>query len=526
MHGDLAQRIAAGCAVVTPNRRLAAHLTRAYDARQAAAGKSAWPTADILPFAAFVERAYRDALYSAEAAALPVLLAPAQEQALWESVIRDSDAGDALLAIPETAAVAREAWRLAHAWRLTARIGAFALNDDGKAFRQWAQRYEAVTRRARQTDRARLTDVTATLIARPGIRKPRSLVHYGFDVLMPQQSALFEALAAAGCEVTGAGPEPGGGESMRLACADSVEEIRRAAAWARARLEANRAARIGIIVPELARHRAAIRRIFSAVVEPAYALPGARHDTLPFNISHGEPLASYPLVHAAFLGLELAGREIDFERASRLVRSPFIAGGDSEAARRARLDAWLRKRAEPAVTLERLIALIARADAGCPVLAQRLAALAEFRKARLFGGQPPSAWARAIAEALALIGFPGNAASTRRNSRRSRNGTRRLPTSRRSTAFFRARDTPTRCRGCGAWRRTSSSSRRHPTCRSRCWASSKRPACSSTTSGSWGFPTTPGRARPIPIRSCRSSRSAMPVFRRHLPPACSSSRGV
>ena len=36
-----------------------------------------------------------------------------------------------------------------------------------------------------------------------------------------------------------------------------------------------------------------------------------------------------------------------------------------------------------------------------------MSALAEFRKARLFGGQPPSAWARAVSEALALIGFPG-----------------------------------------------------------------------------------------------------------------------
>ncbi|HSE00773.1 MAG TPA: hypothetical protein VLB72_08580, partial [Burkholderiales bacterium] len=407
MRQDLAQRIEAGCAVVTPNRRLAAHLTREYDARQAAAGKSAWPTADILPFTAFVERAYRDALYASDAAGLPVLLAPAQEQALWESIVRESDAGDLLLAIPETAAVAREAWRLAHAWRLTGRLGAFPVDDDGKAFRQWTQRYEAATRRARQTDSARLADVTAPLLARPDIRTPRALVYYGFDLVMPQQQALFDALAAAGCEVAEAGPEPAGGERLRLACADSADEIRRAAVWARARLEANGAARVGIIVPELAKHRSAIRRVFSAVMEPAYALPGSRHDTLPFNISLGEPLASYPLVNAAFLALELAGREIDFERASRLIRSPFIAGADSELARRARLDAWLRKRAEPALTLERLLALMARSDAGCPTLAQRLAALAEFRKARLFGGQPPSAWARAISEALALVGFPG-----------------------------------------------------------------------------------------------------------------------
>jgi len=407
MRPDLAQRIEAGCAVVTPNRRLAAHLKHDYDAWQMQAGKPAWPTADILPLSAFVERAYGDALYSGHAAGLPLLLAPAEEQALWESIIRDSDAGGILLAIPEAAALAREAWQLAHAWGLLPRLGKFPLNEDGKAFQHWAQRYESITRRERQTDGARLAEVAASRLALPEIRKPPCLVHYGFDFVMPQQAAFFQALAAAGCDVSGAGPQPRGGERLRVACVDSAEEIRRAAAWARARLEANAAARIGVVVPGLAQHRKAIQRIFSAVMEPDYALPGRRRPALPFNISLGEALNSYPLVSAAFLALELAGREIDFERASRLIRSPFLAGAESELARRARLDAWLRARAEPVVTLDRLLALMAHEDAGCPALAQRLAALAEFRKARLFGGQPPSAWARAIFEALTVIGFPG-----------------------------------------------------------------------------------------------------------------------
>lgn len=407
MRQDLAQRIAAGCVVVTPNRRLASHLKQQYDARQAASGALAWPTADILPFSAFVERAYEDALYSDQAATLPILLTPAQEQARWESIIRESEPGKALLAIPETAALAREAWQLAHVWRFVSSLGKVPPNEDGKAFQQWTQRYEAITRRERQTDAARLPDVTASLLARTEVRKPQSVVHYGFDLVMPQQAALFAALASAGCDVTGAGPEPRGVDPLRVACADSTDEIRRAAVWARTRLEAGAAARIGVVVPEFAKHRQAIRRIFSAVMEPDYALPGTPDPALPFNISFGEPLTSYPLVNAAFLVLELAGREIDFERVSRLIRSPFLAGADTGFAWRARLDARLRKRAEPILTLERVLALIAREDTGCPVLAQRLAALAEFRKGRLFGAQAPSAWARAISEALALAGFPG-----------------------------------------------------------------------------------------------------------------------
>ena len=407
MRHDLAQRIEAGCAVVTPNRRLAAHLKHEYDARQMQAGKPAWPTADILPLSAFVERAYGDALFSGHAAGLPLLLAPAQEQALWESIIRDSDAGGILLAIPEAAALAREAWQLAHAWGLLPRLGKFSLNEDGKAFLQWTQRYESITRRERHTDGARLADVVASLLAKVEIRTPKSLIHYGFDLVMPQQAAFFEALTAAGCEVTSAGPETRGGDRRRVGCADNADEIRRAAAWARARLEADGGARIGIVAPALVRQRKAIQRIFSAVMEPDYAFPGSRHATFPFNISLGEALAAYPLVSAAFLVLELAGREIDFERASRLIRSPFLAGAESELARRARLDARLRKRAEPVVTLDRLLTLIAHEDAGCAILVERLSALAEFRKARLFGGQPPSAWAKGISDALAVTGFPG-----------------------------------------------------------------------------------------------------------------------
>ena len=103
----LAEGSAAGLTVVTPNRRLALALKRAFDELQAARGLAAWDAADILPITAFVERAYEDAVYSELAPELPVLATPVQEQALWENVIRDSGAGESLLAVPEAARLAR-----------------------------------------------------------------------------------------------------------------------------------------------------------------------------------------------------------------------------------------------------------------------------------------------------------------------------------------------------------------------------------------------------------------------------------
>ena len=83
----LGQGHAARITVLTPNRRLAQALQRDFDRSQLASGIASWETADILPFNAFVERLWEDALYSDLAAQVPALLSPAQEQALWEDAI-------------------------------------------------------------------------------------------------------------------------------------------------------------------------------------------------------------------------------------------------------------------------------------------------------------------------------------------------------------------------------------------------------------------------------------------------------
>jgi probable DNA repair protein len=410
----LARGLAGGVTVVTPNRRLAQALSREFDAAQAGQGLAAWESADILPCTAFVERCYEDALYSGLASGLPILLTPAQERASWEDIIRRSDAGEALLAIPETAALAADAWKTARAWRLLDSLRSGQLNEDAAAFRDWCAQYSLRCERQRHTDAASLSDLVAARVSGNEVRKPKLLAVYGFDIVTPQQQALFDALRAAGTQIVASAPEPREASVLRLACVDARDEIGRAAAWARARLAANPEASIGIVVPDLGKQRKAMLRMFRTVLAPASMLPGAfgaarpnlDPDPLPFNVSLGEALTGYPLVQTACLILELAGREIDFGRASLLIRSPFIAAGESEAAGRARLDLELRRRAEPAITLDRLLDTLAGAGAHAPELAQRLRQLAGFRKSDLFAARPPSEWARAITEALKLMGFP------------------------------------------------------------------------------------------------------------------------
>jgi probable DNA repair protein len=401
LFAQLAAGHAGALTVVTPNRRLAQVLAAEFDARQLAAGRVVWETADVLPYAAFVERLYDDALHGEGGAALPLLLTADQAETLWEDVIRRSPQGRDLLAVPETAAQAADAWTAAHAWQLLERFDRIPLDDDSAAFLGWARAYGAHTDRERLTDRARLPAIVAGLLDDARVKKPRQLVAYGFDVVTPQQRAFMQALAARGAAISTCGPVRYAGAAVRVAALDVRDEIARAARWARARLEANPAARIAIVVPDLARRKNALARALGQTMDPAgtAAVP-------PFNVSLGAPLADRPLVAHALAALALGGRELEFEHASALVRSPFIAGGETELHARARLDARLRRRAEPLVRLDRLAGELDEA----PLLGRTLGRYAEFRKARLFAPRASGDWARTFGDALSLLGFPGERA--------------------------------------------------------------------------------------------------------------------
>ena len=394
--------------VITPNHRLAQALQREFGEQQLLRGELLWESADILPWSGFLERACQDARY-ADVDPLPLAIGTAESQALWENLLRNSATGEGLLAVADAARQAYDAWQLTVRWRLTPHLSNATLNEDSKAFLEWAPRYERALQRGAMMDAAQLADRVLPLMAGGRIRIPQELIVCGFDSFTPQQADFLCGLEQAGCEIRTAQAPVRAGSVARVPCADAEEEIRRAAVWARTRLERG-CARIGIVVPDLAARRAAVVRIFSAVMAPEFALPGARVTALPFNLSLGEPLADYPMVNAALMLLELAGREIEFERASRILRSPYIAGAESERSGRAMLDVELRGGAEPALTLDRLQDLVARHGARCPQLARNLAALAEFRRTRLFSAQAPSLWARAFSEALVLMGFPGERA--------------------------------------------------------------------------------------------------------------------
>jgi probable DNA repair protein len=398
----LAEGHAARIAVVTPNRRLAQELAREFDAGRLAAGPSWWEAADILPLGAFTERLYEDALYSELGAELPILLSEAQERSLWQAAIRASRAGETLLAPARTASECRRAWRLAHAWRIAGALERFPGGDDARAFAEWAREYARRCAAEGSLDAARLPDVIAPLLGKPALRTPKLLVAYAFDIVTPQARDFFDACAAAGIEVRSCAPQPRRAQAMRRAFPGAREELEAAARWARARLESG-ARRIGVVLPGLEARRREVVRVFSRAMDQAFDAPGGAARPLPFNVSLGAPLADDPLVRAALAILELASGELAFEQVSRLVRSPFVAFAEREAATRARLDAELREHAPATLALGKLVALAADA----PLLRKALEALFQAARQAPGGERSPHHWARHFSTLLDAAGFPG-----------------------------------------------------------------------------------------------------------------------
>lgn len=395
---DLFARLAEGnrgaITVVTPNRRLAVELTREFARQQIAAGRETWDSPDILPIGALVERCYEETVYSDRGEGLPVLLADSQARELWEEAIRGSRWGGELLEVPQTAARAMEAWRLAHAWRIASALDKFDGTDDTRAFAEWARSYARRCRADGLTDSVALPDVMADKLA----RKPELLVVYGFDIV-PPQSADF--LAGAGTRMLSCAA--GRRDSTRDAAsfASFEEELENAAAWARAKLEAG-LSRIGVVVPDLQLRRKQVARVFSRTMRPDHGLPGAERAAMPFNLSLGEPLAQAPIVAGALALLDFSLREAEFDNVSQLLRSPYLGGAESEMVARARFDASLRRKAGGTLSLPKLISL----TEGCPELRRRLEAMFALKPAT----QAPHDWARYCTAVLEAAGYPGERA--------------------------------------------------------------------------------------------------------------------
>jgi ATP-dependent helicase/nuclease subunit B len=398
-----------GAAIVTANDRLARALRLIVaDARQQS-GIAVWTRPPIFSWSAWLQQCLDELLDRALAGDIeppPVVLSPYQVEAVWESIIGQSDAGRGLLQLTSTAVTAAEAWDMLQGWRipLTALKDANADHDDIHVFADWLQDYQRRSDREGWLDQARLADYIADCLQTGTLPAPSELLLAGFDELRPQQQALLEVVEQAGGRVTMLpGPEIAPGSIEFQPCPDSHAECRAAAQWTRRILLEQPDARIGIVVHNLAAERATITRVFDEVLCPATRLPGSDPGSSPYNISLGLPLADLPPVYDALQLLALGGGKVEWSVASALLRSPYVAGAETERDARARLDARLRRRNLARLDL-RDLHYWADTAGDCPLLVERLTQGLECLR-ELPTRQSSGAWAGTFSQLLNALGW-------------------------------------------------------------------------------------------------------------------------
>ncbi len=234
------------------------------------------------------------------------------------------------------------------------------------------------------------------LILRGAPPAQRPLLFAGCDSF---GAALCARLVELGAIFTPADPadpaEPASAAADAKACANPTDELRRAAQWCRSELGRNPAARLLVVVPQLAQRRAAAVLAFEHELgESAFVIEG------------GQPLDEYPMVSTSLAFLRLCGGPLEFRELAALLRSPYIGCGP--ISQRAELELTLRERNVHAADLMLLGALARELGSGGEALA---VALAEVAPAAMPRGQRTSAaeWARRFASALAAGGWPGAA---------------------------------------------------------------------------------------------------------------------
>jgi len=410
----LLARLAAGATVVTPNRRLARDLKRAFDFFRQSAGERVWRSADVLPWEAWLARSYQELPPANDT---PRLLSALQERTLWQQVIAESAAAEAPQVRAEAlAAGAGAAWALLHEYSQLAEVERAAASDEQRAFADWASEY---ARRLRRLGAISAAQLPALLATRLPAAAAAPLVIADVEPPTPAAARLLAALAAAGTSVETAPcqDEPIRADACRVQCTDLAEQWRLAAAWARARLQADREARIGIVVPDLGAQRLPLIAALTDALAPALRVWPQPQAARPFNVSLGQSLAQTALVSCALALLDLADGELEIAGIGGLLRSPFIAGGaagEPEWERRARLDLALREAGAWQLSLEALRRAAIGADApggrgsdSAALFADALTRIAH-RRSSVPRRQPMSAWIAHCHGVLADAGFPGS----------------------------------------------------------------------------------------------------------------------
>lgn len=384
---------------MVPSRQRATAVRLAHTAAMLGADRRVWPSADVLPWSAWVGRELDAARARGES--LPRRLAAAEEWLVWRGAVHEACAGLGVLMPDALIEPVRRAISV--------------LDDYGLPLPPASGAESALLMQARAAFRRRCAELGASSATswqdcRAHVRPSNRLLLAGFSVVGPARLHWLEQHGArVARDAVGETSQAMADDTTQvIGCDDPLLEAEAAAQWCAAQLARDAQARLLLVVPRLAQQRHLWERALSQQLDIQSLLAGGTSSgTSAFAIEGGQPLNRYPLVATALQTVAIASGVAGFDQLSAVLRSPYLAALDRDQC--LRLDAWLRDHnlgeAGPGM-LARLVQPVA-AELGEAAAAPLRALLDAIAVCASFPAATPAVWGRAFADLLSRCGWPG-----------------------------------------------------------------------------------------------------------------------
>ena len=314
---DILAQINLGSTVITPNKRLAKELIRAYaNLYRPPSGPLKKPL--CLPYDEFLQYMFQKLEHEQASEHHPLLLNSAQERCLWRIILERAEDSISESLLDNL----QDSWSNALNWKSNLLDPEFEKTPQSQRFQRYCKEFIKHLKKREAITQAQLVSY---LISKPLALPKTTLLWSCFDEFTPAQQSLQRHLSQQGFTHIFDDLKPKSMEALQFAAEDQEDEFLQMLAWAKTRLNQGDK-HIALVVPDLSHQSTTLLK---------HLKQHFREEE--FNLSLGHPLSLRPIISTALEILALAPEENKINQAQLrfLLHSPFIGEADKEFSARA-----------------------------------------------------------------------------------------------------------------------------------------------------------------------------------------------
>ena len=395
--------------ILCPTARLVRAIQMDTAQTNIANGQAQWQSTPVHTLSGWLDSIIESAMLAGTITQPQTLLAPFNEQLLWEDVITQAlkkNAFGDLFDVSGLASAAMQANQYMVEWKL--HIPRDQMAEESRQFLQWQRAFVLACNKLNVLESVRYFDWQLHCLEQGKISFPEHIAFAGFDQTAPQEQHFREILTKRGVQVSEyltTRTEPASTQHISL---DNLEaECRAAVAWAQACLMQNPTSKLAIVAPQLNEIRNQLADLLDDTFYPASIRPSLTETSKNYNFSLGTPLIQQPIIQAALNLLRLlSAYQLQQADISAVLLSPFWSANQQEADARAMLDAKMREQLPMQLSLTRFVEFAAKQHERGLNIVQLLTHL-NTAIAISSNRAMPSQWAQNIAALLAALNWPG-----------------------------------------------------------------------------------------------------------------------